>query len=160
MNPKISIIVALGHNRVIGKDGKIPWHVSEDLKRFKRLTTGHAVVMGRKTYESIGKPLPNRTNIVITRGVSSPAGCIAVHSLDEALARAREVEKDEIFVIGGGEIYRQAIGLADKLYLTVVHKEFEGDAFFPDYSAFTKVLSQKEGESDGLRFTFLELARG
>ena len=161
MKPKISIVVAITPEGVIGKrGGGLLWHIPEDMRHFKELTTGHAVIMGRKTYETIGRPLPNRTNIIITRDNNySALGCIVTHSLEEALEKAREVEQDEIFTMGGGEIYEQAIGLADKLYPTLVHKDFEGDVYFPDYSEFKKEVYREEGESNGLKFTWLELEK-
>src|SRR5437764_388275 len=101
--PKISIIAAMSENRVIGRDNKLPWHLSADLKRFKKLTIGHVVIMGRKTYESIGRPLSNRTNIIITHDTNYHIeNCIVVHSLKDALKKAQEIEKEEIFIIGGG----------------------------------------------------------
>ncbi|MGZ2368850.1 dihydrofolate reductase [Ancylomarina sp. YFZ004] len=126
----ISIIVATSHNNVIGKDNKLIWRLSADLKRFKALTTGHHIIMGRKTFDSIGKPLPDRTSIIITRQADYKAeGCIVVNSLEEALAKVPA--EQEAFVIGGGTIYKEAIEKADKLYLTLVHGKFDGDTFFP-----------------------------
>jgi len=160
MNPKISIIAALGENRVIGKDGKIPWHIREDFKRFKRITTGHVVVVGQRTFESIGKPLPERTSIVVSNDQNFIApGCVVCHSFEEAIRKAKELEPKEVFIIGGGQIYKQAINLADKLYLTLVEGDFAGDTFFPDYSAFKKVVSETGGESEGLKYKFLELEK-
>lgn len=162
-NQKVSIIVAVaGSKRVIGKAGGMPWHIPEELKRFKEITLGHPIIMGRRTYESIGKVLPGRTNIVITRDQSYlEEGIIVVHSLEEALRFAQNQSgNDEVFVIGGGEIYRQALPLADKLYLTVIDREIEGDTFFPDYSEFKKVVWQsEEQQSDGFKYRFLELER-
>ncbi len=127
----ISIIAALAENRVIGVNNTLPWRLPNDLKHFRRLTTGHAIVMGRKNYESIGKPLPERTNIIVTRNRDYRAsGCLIAHSLDDALALAKG--DPEIFVIGGAEIYREALPLADRLYLTQVHSAVEGDTFFPE----------------------------
>lgn len=127
----ISIIVAVASNGVIGGGNSLLWHISEDLQRFKRITSGHPVVMGRKTYESIGRPLPNRRNIVITRQEDyAPAGVEVVHSLQDALALFPSDE--EVFITGGGEIYRQAMPLADRLYLTIVHCDYEGDTRFPE----------------------------
>lgn len=147
-----------GKNRVIGKKGGLPWYIPEELKRFKEITMGHPIIMGRKTYESIGKALPGRTNIIITSSPNYTAqGCIVVHSLDEALQRARA---DEVFIIGGGEIYKQALPKADKLYLTKIDTEIEGDTFFPDYSEFKKVVWQSDWyESKGFKYKFLELER-
>ncbi len=127
----ISIIVAMSENRVIGRSGDLPWHLPADLKRFKALTTGHSIIMGRKTFDSIGRPLPNRTSIVITRNADyRPEGIIVVDCLDEALKRS-EAGK-QVFIIGGGEIYRLALPRADRLYITMVHAMVEGDTFFPE----------------------------
>ena len=126
----ISIIVAASQNNVIGKDNQLIWRLSADLKRFKALTTGHYIIMGRKTFDSIGKPLPDRTSIIITRQADYKAeGCIVVNSLEEALAKVPADQ--EAFIIGGGTIYKEAIDKADKLYLTLVHGKFKGDTFFP-----------------------------
>lgn len=125
----LSIIVAVAENGVIGDKNTLLWHISEDLKHFKALTTGHPVLMGRKTYESIGRPLPNRTNVVITHQAVEIPGCRVVHSLDEALALFGPDE--ELFVIGGGEIYAQALPRAERLYLTRVFHHYEGDTRFP-----------------------------
>ncbi|MBI2611968.1 dihydrofolate reductase [Candidatus Gottesmanbacteria bacterium] len=156
--PVISIIAAIGKNRELGKDNKLLWHIPEDLIRFKKLTSGHVVIMGRKTYQSIGRPLPNRTNIIITRDINfSAPGSIITHSLDEALEIAKQKEKEEIFVIGGGQIYNQAINLADKLYLTLVDGTFAADTYFPNYSRFKKVLFKKKGITDSLNYKFIDL---
>ncbi len=125
----VSIIVAIAANGVIGDRNALLWHISEDLKHFKALTTGHPVVMGRKTYESLGRPLPNRTNVVITRQEIAIAGCTVVHSLDEALALFGADE--EVFVIGGAQIYAQALPRAGRFYLTRVRRAYEGDTVFP-----------------------------
>jgi dihydrofolate reductase len=152
----ISIIAALDEKNGIGLKGKLPWHISKDLKRFKSLTLGHCVIMGRKTFESIGKALPNRKNIVITKqsGISAKNVSI-VNSLEEALEKAG---KGEVFIIGGGEVFKQAIGKADKLYLTKVQGDFKCDTFFPDYSGFRQISEQK-GESDGVKYSFVELVK-
>jgi len=128
---ELTLIVAAGENDAIGKDNKLIWHLSDDLKRFKRLTNGHHIIMGRKTFESFPKPLPNRTHIVITRqnNYEVPNGVIVVNSLEDALDAAKRDAQP--FVIGGGEIYRQAMPLADKIELTRVHHSFEADTFFP-----------------------------
>lgn len=130
----INIIVATSLNNVIGKDNKLLWSQSADLKRFKELTTGKTVVMGRKTYESIGKPLTNRRNIVITRQDIEIEGCEVVNSLEEAL----KID-DEIFIIGGGEIYQKSIILANKIFLTLIETEIEGDTYFPQLSYDWKI---------------------
>jgi dihydrofolate reductase len=120
----------MAENRVIGVDNSLPWRLPADLRHFRRLTTGHHVIMGRRNYESIGKPLPDRTNIVVTRNPSYRApGCLVMHSLEAALASAQN--DPEIFVIGGADIYRQALDRADRLYLTLVHAQVQGDTYFP-----------------------------
>lgn len=132
----ISIIAAYNNKRAIGKDGKIPWHLPEDLKRFKDLTMNHPIIMGRKTWESIGKPLPGRRSVVVTRDSDKvyPKGVEVVHSLRSAVIGAQEYYlNDEIFIIGGEEIYRQALPKADKMYLTHIHNDSDGDTFFPDF---------------------------
>lgn len=127
----ISIIVAIAENRAIGKNNELLWHISEDLKHFKNTTSGHTVIMGRKTYESLGRPLPNRRNIVISRNPSYCAeGCETATSLNEAI-KITESES-EVFVIGGGQIYAQAMDIASKIYLTIVHKNYDADTFFPE----------------------------
>lgn len=131
---RISIIVAMAANRVIGAEGSLPWRLPADLKRFRSLTMGKPMVMGRKTYESIGRPLPGRTNIVLTTDASFRAeGCAIAHSLDEALARAGDA--DELMVIGGSAVYRAALPLADRVYLTVLNRPYQGDVLFPPYDA-------------------------
>lgn len=127
---RVSLIAAVSANRVIGRDNQLPWRLPEDLRRFKRLTMGHTLVMGRKTFESIGRPLPGRSTVVITRQPDyAPPGVAVAHSVDEALARA---QGEEVFVAGGEEIFRQTIGRADRLYLTWIHAEFPGDTRFPE----------------------------
>ena len=127
----ISIIVAVAENGVIGDKNALLWHISEDLKHFKTTTTDHAVIMGRKTYESLGRPLPNRTNVVITRQAVEIAGCTVVHSLEEAVALFPAGE--EVFVIGGAQIYAEALPLARRFYLTRVFHAYEGDTRFPEW---------------------------
>jgi dihydrofolate reductase len=127
----ISLIVAAGANNEIGKDNKLIWHLSNDLKRFKKLTSGHAIIMGRKTFESFPKALPNRTNIVITRDQEYKAeNATVVHSLEQALELTKQDEQP--FIIGGGEIYKQALAVAHNIELTRVHESFEADTFFPE----------------------------
>ena len=127
---KVTLIAAIDENSVLGKDNQLIWHLPEDLKRFKRLTTGHAISMGRKTFESLPKALPNRHNIVVTRNQNySKEGITVCHSVKDALECAKDDEQP--FVIGGGQIYEQAIGLADVIELTEIHSQFEGDVFFP-----------------------------
>lgn len=160
MKPEICIIAAISENRVIGRDNNLPWNIPDDLRRFCKLTTGYPVVMGRRTFESIGRPLPARTNLVISRNPQLEVeGIVRCGSLGEAISRAGEKGREKVFIIGGGQIYGQAISITDRLYLTVVKGEFPGDTFFPDYSEFSKKISEEHGQSNGLRYTFLELIR-
>jgi len=130
----VSLLVAMDLKRGIGKDNRLPWHLSDDLKQFKRLTMGHHMILGRKTYESIGKPLPGRTTILLThRPDFQPDGCLVAHSLEEALSIARERGESEVFIIGGGQVFAQALPLADRIYLTRVHARVEADVYFPSF---------------------------
>ena len=167
-SPRISIVVAVGrdgqHNRVIGKDNKLLWHIPDDLKRFKSITLGHPIIMGQKTFESIvlalGKALPGRTNIIITRDVAwSYPGVKVVHSLEEGIALAKELDPAEIFIGGGTEIYTESLPYVDRLYLTIIDAEKEGDSFFPDYSQFVKTFDRERREHDGLSYEWLTLER-
>ena len=151
----ISLIVAASTNNVIGADGDLPWRLSDDLKRFKAVTMGKPIVMGRKTCESIGRPLPGRQNIVITRQNNFTAdGCDVVQSTAEAVEVAGDA--DEIMVIGGSQIYAAFLPLADRIYLTRVHAEVDGDAFFPaiDEDAWTLVDSESHAADDANEFDF------
>ena len=156
--PRVSVVAALAKNRVIGIGNRLPWRLPEDLAHFKALTLGHPVLMGRKTFESLGRPLPGRNNIVISRNPAfHPAGCIVANSVPDALALCEGA--DEVFFIGGAELYAQAIPLADRLYLTEVDIEAVGDAWFPDYdrSAFSEVSREPHTgqKGDALRFDFV-----
>ena len=157
----ISIVVAISENHVIGKDNKLLWHLPNDLKHFKEITTGHTIIMGRKTYESVGKPLPNRRNIIITRQAITIPGCEVVNSIEAALVLC--ADENEVFIVGGAEIHKQAIKLTDRIYLTVVHKEFEGDSFFPKINKDEwKEVSHEDHESDHknpLPYSFITLER-
>ncbi len=129
---KISVIVAMASNRVIGLNNKMPWHLSADLKKFKKITMGSPVLMGRKTYESIGKVLPGRTNIILSRNPEyRQHGCLVFNDLESALKEGCE-NAEEIFVIGGSDLYEAILPVADAIYLTIINSEFQGDAFFPD----------------------------
>ncbi|TWJ19209.1 dihydrofolate reductase [Geobacter argillaceus] len=154
----VSLIVAMARNRVIGRDNTLPWHIPADLRRFRDLTLGHPIIMGRKTYESIGAPLAGRQTIVVTRqkGYAAP-GCAVVHSLKEALAAV--VCADEVFVCGGGELYREALPLAERIYLTVVKLEAAGDAFFPELPPGVFVETGREEVVGEPSCTFLVLER-
>lgn len=169
MSHTINIIAAIGQNRELGNNNQLLWHLPEDLKRFKELTNGHPVIMGRKTFESIPekfRPLPNRTNIVVSRNLdlALPEGVLAALSLEEAIVLAQKAPgSEEIFIIGGGQIYTEAVEkkLADRLYLTLVEKTFpEADVFFPEYqTAFPKETSRENKESEAFRFAFLTLGK-
>ncbi|KKP98214.1 MAG: dihydrofolate reductase [Candidatus Moranbacteria bacterium GW2011_GWD2_36_12] len=159
-NPKISIICAIAENRAIGKNNQLLWHIKEDFKFFKEKTSGHVIVMGQKTFESIGKPLPNRTTIVLSNDPEcNIEGVIMARTFDEVFAKAREIEKEEIFICGGGSVYAQTIGMADKLYLTVIEGNFEADVFFPEYDEFKKIISKREGSEGDFKYKFLELEK-
>lgn len=156
----LSIIVAIASNGAIGKNNELLWHLKADLKHFKAITTGHTIIMGRKTFESIGRPLPKRRNIVISsQDTFAFEGIEVFHSLEEALEAVKTEE--EVFIIGGGQIYSQAMPLASKLYLTVVEREYDGDTFFTeiDYSQWKELSSVRLYESD-LKFSFKEFERG
>lgn len=128
----ISLILAMDESRGIGLDGGLPWYLPEDLKRFKAITMGHHLIMGRKTYESIGRPLPGRTMIILTHNEKyQPEGCLVAHSIESALEIARSGGENEVFVIGGGDIFDQIIHLADKIYLTLVQTSLPADVYFP-----------------------------
>jgi dihydrofolate reductase len=164
---RIAIIAALGANsRAIGRENKLLWHIPEDMKRFKELTSGHPVIMGRKTWESLPekfRPLPARVNIVVTRDLTySTKGASLAGSLEEAIAKARSAEgASEIFIIGGGQLYAEALPFTDRLYLTLVEDDKEGDVLFPAYvDIFTKVISDEPRESNGLKYRWLDLERG
>lgn len=163
-NPKVVLIVAMARNRVIGKDGALPWRLPEDLKRFRSLTMGHPIVMGRKTYDSIGKPLPGRTNIVMSRRAGGvPDGVVLVSSLEDAFKAAEATGADEACVTGGAEIYALALPYAHTLHYTCVHMDAEGDTLFPvfDQDEWTEVSSQRfeAGENDSAAFTILRFDR-
>lgn len=166
----ISIIAAVGsNNRTIGKTGALLWRISDDLKRFKWLTTGHPIIMGRKTFDSIGKALPDRANIVVTRNPDFKAeGVVVARSLEEAIRLAQTLahannKNREIFIVGGGEIYQQALPLCEKLLLTEVESDAEGDVFFPDWrkAGFTHEASRetRTDEKTGLRYAWVTLSR-
>jgi dihydrofolate reductase len=161
--PKISIVVAVTRkDAAIGNGGELLHRISDDLKRFKAITKGHPVIMGRKTFESIGRPLPDRTNFVVTRNPDyKVANIITVHSLEEAIAKASELDS-EIFLVGGGEIYKEGLPFVDKLYLTIVESDAQGDVFFPDWRKdFMKETFREErfDEKTGLKYTWIDLER-
>ena len=151
----IILIAAAAENNALGKDNQLLWHLPEDFKRFKQITSGNYIIMGRKTFESFPKPLPNRTHVIITRQKDYIAeGCIVVHSLEEAIEISPKEE--EVFVIGGAEIYKQSIENADKIELTRVHSEFEADAFFPEFntSNWNLVFSEKHTKDEKHQYDY------
>ena len=160
----VSLIVAMDERRGIGVNNQLPWRLSADLKRFKALTMGHYLIMGRKTFASIGRPLPGRQMIIVTRDTNYTAdGCLIVHSVDEAIALARTRGESEVFIIGGAEIYRQALGKVERVYLTRVDAEVQADTFFPAFeeSAWNaqEISHHEADEKNQYQFTFKTLVR-
>ena len=160
----LKILVAFDENRVIGKNNTLIWHLPADLKRFKALTTGHVIIMGRKTFESIGKPLPNRTTIVISRQVDLQIeGAIIAHSVEEAILKAKSLTREDIFIVGGAEIYALSLPLADQILVTQLHDIFEGDAFFPEIPLDTWEVSERErgvtDEKNAYQYSYLTYSR-
>lgn len=163
MPPKatLSVIAAMAKNRVIGIDNTLPWRLPEDLKHFKALTMGHHIIMGRKTYESIGKPLPGRTTVIVTRDANyRMEGCLTATSIDGAIAACGE--DPEIFFVGGAEMYAQVLPRADRLYLTEIQAEYDGDAWFPEFdrSAWQEEDRQAHVNDAGLGYHFVTYTRG
>lgn len=159
---KVTMIAAAGENNALGKDNDLVWHLPDDFKRFKALTTGHYIIMGRKTFESFPQPLPNRTHVVLTRQKDfHPKGAIVVHSLEDALNEAKE--DPQPFIIGGGEIFEMAMDITDKIELTRVHGDFEADAFFPELDPLqwdlVSSLYHGKDERHKYDFTFLTYER-
>lgn len=156
-----TIVVAISENHAIGKDNQLLWYLPKDLKHFKEITSGHTVIMGRKTYDSVGRPLPNRRNIVITRQDIAIEGVEVVKSIEAALELCKDTH--EVFVIGGAEIYKQAMHLTDKIYLTIVHADFEADAYFPeiDHGIWQETARQdhEADEKNSIPFSFITLER-
>lgn len=161
---QISIIVAAAENGAIGKDNQLLWRLPDDLKRFKQLTLGHPMIMGRKTFESIGKPLPGRTSIVVTRNADFAfEGVIVAHSLEDALQKAREIDQEEICIVGGGDIYEQSQAIATRIYLTLVHTRTDGDTFFkinaPDSWQEAERIVHESDERHSLKFEFINFIK-
>ncbi len=152
----VSIIVAASANNVIGKDGKLPWNIPEDLKHFKKITSGHPIVMGRTTYESLPiKPLPNRRNIVLTHNPEYKAdGAEVFLTMSSAFAAIKD-QHEEIFIIGGGNLYRQSMQMADKIYLTRVHRDYEGDTYFPDIPSNFEEIHREDQQQHDPPFSFI-----
>jgi len=156
----VSIIVAMTQSRVIGKNGKLPWHIPADFQWFRRHTLNHPVVMGRKTFESIGQTLPQRENIILTRQRGyKVAQAIVLHSFEDALSHLKKTGKSEVFVIGGKEVFEKAIPVVHKLYLTVIRRDFDGDVFFPLYPEEQFEIIFREEHEGTIPFTFLILTR-
>lgn len=147
---KISAIVAASKNWVIGKDNEIPWYVPNDLRYFRRMTLGHHIILGRKNYESIGKPLPKRTNLIISRDTNFEApGCHVFNSIDEAIKFAKKNKEDELFICGGGQIYIQTMDKVDKLYFTEIEAVIEGDVYFPEIDPSEwELISTERNQAD------------
>ncbi len=163
--PVVAAVAAIGKRRVLGKENKLLWHLPNDLKRFKELTVGHPMILGRKTFESIvgylGKPLPGRQNIVITR---DPAwkyeGVIVAASIEDAIAKGKALDDEKVFIGGGAQIYEAALPYTDKLYLTLIDDEKEGDSFFPAYEReFATVTFEQAGEENGIAYRWVDLER-
>ncbi|MBF9255380.1 dihydrofolate reductase [Pontibacter sp. 172403-2] len=159
----IAIVVATDENNVIGKDNQLIWHLPADLKHFKQITMGHPMLMGRKTFESIGKPLPGRTSIIITTQQDYTAeGCIVVHTIQEAIDKALALD-EQVYIIGGAEIYKQALPLVDTVYLTKLHHTFDGDTYFPELKeAEWQMVSEEKhapDEKNKYSYSFIELRR-
>lgn len=162
--PTLSAIAALSENRVIGLNNQMPWHLPADLKHFRTITSGHPILMGRKTFESIGRPLPNRTNIILTRDTHYQAeGCIVINNPDDALTLVNNINQSEIFIIGGAEIYQLLLPKVTRLYLTEIHHQFQGDTFFPelDKTAWREVSRETHAadELNAYTYSFIVLER-
>jgi len=157
----VSIIVAIGENNAIGKDNQLLWHLPADLRHFRDKTSGHTIIMGRKTFDSVGKPLPKRRNIVVTRQDIQIEGCEVVKSIEEALELCKE--EHEVFIGGGAEIYRQAMSKTDRIYLTIVHQTFDADTFFPEINhelwIETSHVDHLADEKNSIPYSFITLER-
>lgn len=156
----IASICVVGKNREIGYKNKLLWDIPDDMKHFKNITTGHVVIMGRNTYLSIGKPLPNRFNIVIAQETDfSAPGCEVVHSISDAINLGKTKTNKDTFIIGGGQIYTQTLPYVEKLYLTIVDDAPAADTFFPDYSEFKNIVKEEKKEYNNISYRFVELIR-
>lgn len=158
--PTISAIAAIGQHRELGKAGRLIWPIAEDLKHFREITIGHPIIMGRKTFESIGKALPGRTNIVVTRGNDLFDGATTVHTVEEAIEHAKQKDGDEIFIIGGQQIYEAALPYTERLYLTLIEASADADTFFPPYERlFTKIISKESRAMHDLKYSWVILEK-
>lgn len=164
MIPRISAVAAIGEQRELGRNNQLLWHIPGELARFKQITMGHPIIMGRKTFESIGRVLPGRANIIITRdSLYTVDGAIVVESVEKAIevAKTQPGGDSEIFVIGGGQIFKETLPLTDRLYLTIVHKTYpDADVYYPEYPQFTKVITKEDMQGSEFAYTFLTLDRG
>lgn len=157
---KIIAIAAIGQNRGLGKDNNLIYKIPEDMKHFRDATLGHPIISGRKNFESMGRALPGRPTIVVTRDTSyAYEGVTVVHTIEDAIAKARELDQEKIFIIGGGEIYKAALPYTDTLDLTLIDDEKPADVFFPEYPEFTKVISEEKKEHEGISYSFVTLER-
>lgn len=157
---RLNLIVAMARNRAIGIDNRLPWHLPEDLKHFKALTMGHHMIMGRKTYESIGRPLPGRTTVIVSRDPEyRVAGCLTANSLEDALAVCGD--DPEVFFVGGATLYAQSLPYAQRLYLTEIQQDIEGDAYFPDFdrSVWRETARDCQTSQAGMAYCFITLDR-
>ena len=158
--PTISIIAVVGKNRAIGKDNSLLWKLPQDLKRFKKITLNHPVIMGRKTYESIGHPLSDRVNIILSRNPELKVdGCLVIDSLEKALKYAESINQDEVFIVGGESIFTEALPQVKKIYLTLVDDAPKADTFFPEYDDCFKIIHEKKGAENNYQYKFIELIR-
>jgi dihydrofolate reductase len=146
----VSFVVAADKNNLIGKDNQLPWHLPADLRFFKNLTTGHCIIMGRKTFDSLGRLLPNRSHVVITRSETYRAeGALVVHSIEDAIKSCSARGDEEVFIIGGAEIFKQAMNIADRIYLTRIHHSFDGDTYLPEFKSDEwNLIKKEENEPD------------
>ncbi|MES2014624.1 MAG: dihydrofolate reductase [Patescibacteria group bacterium] len=157
---KIIAIAAIGRNRGLGKNNDLIYKIPEDQKHFRDETLGHPVITGRKNFEAMGRPLPGRQNILVTRSETyKPEGVIIVHTIEDAIAKARELDQEKIFIIGGGEVYKAALPYTNVLDLTIIDDDKPADVFFPEYSEFKKVISEEKKEHEGISYSIFILER-
>lgn len=157
---QVIAIAAIGKNRGLGKNNNLIYKIPDDMKHFRDATLGHPIITGRKNFESMGRALPGRPTIVVTRDTDyTHEGVIVVHTIEDALAKANELDQEKIFIIGGGEIYKIALPYTDTLDLTLIDDGKEADVFFPEYSEFTKVISEEKKEHEGISYSFVTLGR-
>lgn len=157
---KIIAIAAIGRNRGLGKNNDLIYKIPEDMKHFRDETLGHPIITGRKNFEAMGRALPGRSTIVVTRDTTyAPEGALVAHTIEDAIQKGRELDREKVFIIGGGEIYKAALPYTDILDLTLIEDNKEADVFFPEYSEFSKVISETKKEHEGTPYSFLILER-